>query len=470
VRRLVALAAVLVAGVALALGGSASRSAPREPRTSAIPAVMPAADARSTAWFCAAGPAALRTGRNGRERLAAVDELISIGNLADRPQNVRITVVADGRTVATRRVDVDARSVAGVRVRDLTNVRFPGTIVESFDGPIVVEQGYSAGSDTANTPCATDPSTRWYFPAGSTRQPGSQEWITLFNPFGDDAIVDFAFDTSAGRVTRGALSGLAVPRRSVLAIPLHDHVLREDWLATQIQVTSGRVFAAQALRSGGSSTLTLGAVAPARSWTLAGGRGSDTRQLTITNPGDVDAPVDISVITQGPRSVEPQSFTVARRSSVVRDLGDLHIPARVRYALVVRSAATAPIVVADLATWSTDAMRGAVSTVGSPVAAREWSFARSRFAGATTTISIANPGTRAATVSIRLVGGGRDEVMAGGDRIEVPAASQLTLRVQTSGADAAMVVSADVPVVVERATASGEGVTRTAGVPLPPER
>ena len=70
------------------------------------------------------------------------------------------------------------------------------------------------------------PPTDWYFAAGTTVK-GAQQYLVLFNPFGDDAIVDVSFLTDAGVQEPDDLQALVVPRRSRVTIPVQDAVPRQ---------------------------------------------------------------------------------------------------------------------------------------------------------------------------------------------------------------------------------------------------
>ena len=55
--------------------------------------------------------------------------------------------------------------------------------------------------------------------------------LVLFNPYGDDAIVDVTFLTDAGVQAPEAFQGLVVPRRSRVSLPIADEVRRQDHVA-----------------------------------------------------------------------------------------------------------------------------------------------------------------------------------------------------------------------------------------------
>ena len=80
------------------------------------------------------------------------------------------------------------------------------------------------GDDFAIEPCSRSAGPDWYFAAGTTVE-GSEQYLVLFNPFGDDAIVDVSFLTDTGVQEPDGLQALVVPRRSRITIPVQDSVL-----------------------------------------------------------------------------------------------------------------------------------------------------------------------------------------------------------------------------------------------------
>ena len=110
-------------------------------------------------------------------------------------------------------------------VSTIAAVPEPGVVVEIVGGQAIVSHEVVGQGDLAVEPCAADASTDWYFAAGTTVR-GSQQFLALFNPFGDDAIVDISFVTDTGVMEPDGTQGVVVPRRSRVSIPVHDSVER----------------------------------------------------------------------------------------------------------------------------------------------------------------------------------------------------------------------------------------------------
>ena len=96
-------------------------------------------------------------------------------------------------------------------------------------------------------PCATTAATDWYFAAGTTVR-GVTQWLVLENPFAADARVDVTLRTDAGLQELPSLTGLDVPGRSRVVIPIHDEAVRRGRVSrSQVHATVGRVVASQTI-------------------------------------------------------------------------------------------------------------------------------------------------------------------------------------------------------------------------------
>ena len=97
----------------------------------------------------------------------------------------------------SKHVRLEAHEQLEVPVSTITAAAEPGVVVEIVGGQAIVSHEVVGQGDLAVEPCARDASTDWYFANGTTVR-GAQQFIVLFNPFGDDAIVDVSFLTDGG--------------------------------------------------------------------------------------------------------------------------------------------------------------------------------------------------------------------------------------------------------------------------------
>ena len=123
------------------------------------------------------------------------DETVVITSLARTDVDATITVMPGGEDQpVSRTVPVDGASRNGAcrrRARDAGAGRDRRDRRRPGRGRTI-----RGGDDVAIEPCARD-RTDWYFASGTTVR-GTQQDLALFNPFGDDAIVDVAFLTDTG--------------------------------------------------------------------------------------------------------------------------------------------------------------------------------------------------------------------------------------------------------------------------------
>ena len=129
-----------------------------------------------------------------------------------------------------------------VRVADILATPEPGVLVETVGGRAAVSHQLEHGDDFAVEPCSRSAGPDWYFAAGTTVE-GSEHELALFNPFGDDAVVDVTFLTDTGAQEPDGLQAVVVPRRSRITIAVQDSVLRQLRVATHVHARVGRIVA-----------------------------------------------------------------------------------------------------------------------------------------------------------------------------------------------------------------------------------
>lgn len=407
---LLLLAAVLV--LAIALG---DRDTPLAESASSPggPSVTPD-DARSTAWFCAEGTS------NADGRAA---ETVLITNLATDEVAAEVTVFPGGEEEpATLDLTVDGRSTLAVPVADVLATPEPGVMVEVFGGDVLVEHQVRSGDDVAVGPCASEPGTEWYFASGTTSR-GAEQYLALFNPFGEDATVDIAFVTDTGFSEPERLQGLTVPRWSRVSVPVHDEVRRRALVGTAVSVRSGRVVAEQSLLLDGSDdaggrqgiAVSLGASAPARDWHFpwAGVPGEEGQGIAVANFDTTSGEVTVAVTLEGNATLPDQTVPVPPRTVVVIDLAG-RVPGEGDASLSVHATGDVDVVAEQLVVGND----GIATMLGATRAAERWAFSTRGRA-----VALVNPGADDLAVVLRGADGTeltRGDVAAG-QRLQIEA-------------------------------------------------
>ena len=312
--------------------------------------------------------------------------------------------------------------------------------------------------------CAPDASSTWYFAEGSS-DIGYEELILLYNPFHAEAVARVNLFTKKGIQSKANLSDIPVHENSTTAIEINKFVLDQPSLAASIEVTRGRVVAwrvlfvnADDVPSGVAST--LGADAPALDWYFPSGeigRGAAQR-ISILNPNDQEATVTVSLVTskgvvqpeklvelpvaaKSVRTIAPENYLKAEQAN----LG----PA----SAIVRSINGVGVVAERTLFYDRADLHGVAADVGAPAPGLAWALAPASTRPTGDVVTILNPGTTSAKVSITLlrVGGAPlapddlQEVRVGANgRIKLPIGHF------TKGAPMMAVVNATKPVVADR--------------------
>jgi hypothetical protein len=388
-RRIPVVVVLIALLVAAAVAGNRRVRAVAEVREPTLAASIPRAGVRSSAWYCSGGP----VGRG------ASGDQVTISNVSSHAVRVAIDVMVAAQETAEHFITVAASSTTTIQVASLSRAPSAAVVVQPLGDGVVVEQGYALNGDIAMAPCATQTSPGWYFAAG-TSVGGAQTWLSLLNPYAVDAVVDVEADSENGFRAPGSLQGLVVPHGSRIAVRIDQTVAEQRIVAVAVRARSGsRIVATQSVvqprRGGGASaSISLGALAPSRSWMFADNRSQTgaVQQLILSDPGGVDATARVSVTPDVATVIEPRIVRIPATSAVAVDFSSV-VPAGVTYTLVVQSAVP---VVAETRQTYVAGTTGLVTEVGSPSAATRWSFAGGPFAATG-------------------IGGGRRRVAAGYD-------------------------------------------------------
>ena len=404
----VALVAAIVAQQCESSGSSSSSAA-----TAASVALanvgVPAADVASSAWYCAAGTSTPD---------GAATETVVIASLAHTDIEATITVMPGGDAApATESKRLAPGEEVSVPVADVLATAEPGVVVETVGGPAAVSHVLEHGDDVAVESCTRRAATDWYFASGTTIE-GSQQDLLLFNPFGDDAIVDVSFVTDAGMQEPAGLQAFVVPRRSRVTIPVQDSVLRQTRVAAYVHARAGRVVAEQTqtfdnvtvdgvARNG--IALSAGATAPANVWRIPAGttRNGGRVQVALANFSGNDASVAVQAVVVGGQDAPAQTVLVPTQGVAVVDV-TARVPVASDFAVVATAKAVdgrrVPVVVELLASWPPgSSSAGLAGTIGSTVTARRW-VAPVPAVDAEVTLTVYNPGPDPVTAEVLAAG------------------------------------------------------------------
>ena len=434
----------------------------------AVPMAAPAS-ARSSAWYCSGA-----TANPG----GAADGTVVVANAGDRRLTAAVTVFPSQGESRTTTVPVGPSSRAAVRLADVASAPHASALVELDGGDAVVELATTGPLGDSVAACASAASDRWFFAEGRTTRDAT-ELLMLFNPFPEDAVVDFAFSSEEGQSTPQALTGLAVRGRSMTVVNVGEFVQRREGVATRISARTGRLVVHRLQTYDGSGgragvSVALGSAAEGDIWyfpeaVVGDGRGE---RFQVFNPSTDEAEVELA-LTLDSGEAEPLRVTVPRESRVTVDAANEgRIPKGVGHAVTVRATNGVGVVVERTIDAGPPANRTGVSIMpGGRMAALRWAAAAGQADDvAEEWLVVQNPGTAAATFSVTILVDGSGVMVPGLQDVEVTAGGRRAVRVvDTVKRPATPVrVTATAPVVVERDIyrSRGPGVAMAMAVPL----
>jgi len=397
----VALVAAVVAQQEESSGSGASGNG-----ASALPNVgVPGADAASSAWYCPAGTSTPD---------GPATETVVIASLARTDVEATITVMPGGdATPVTDTMRLAPGEQVRVPVADVLATAEPGVVVETVGGAAAVSHVLEHGDDVAMEACTRSAAADWYFASGTTVDE-SQHDLLLFNPFGDDAIVDVSFVTDTGEQEPSGLQALVVPRGSRITVPVQDSVLRQTRVATHVHARTGRLVAEQTqtfddVTVDGSArdgmALSAGATAPSSVWRIPAGstRDGGRVQLALANFSSDDSRVDVKAVLDGEGKLAAQTVRVPAQGVTMVDVTTrVPIDTDVAVSATVRAVdgRRVPVVAELLATWPpASSSTGLAGTLGSTVTATRW-VVTTPDVEAEATVTVFNPGPEPVTAEL----------------------------------------------------------------------
>lgn len=467
----VVIAAIAVAAVAQQRASSSDGAATAPGASSGVGVASSAAV--SSAWYCAEGTSV----PDGR-----ADETVIVASLAATNVDATVTVMPGGDTKpVSRTLRLAPGEETSVRVADILATPEPGVVVETTGGRAAVSHRLDHGDDVAVEPCTRAAGPDWYFSAGTT-VPGSEHDLALFNPFGEDAIVDVSFLTDTGPQEPDALQAVVVARHSRVTIAVQDSVLRQARVATQIHARVGRIVAEHTQIFDGTVpdtgptrrgiAVSLGATAPVASWRIPSGttRNGGAASLALANFGASEAKVEVHVVLVSDQKLAPQSVTIPARSVAAVDV-TTRVPLGTDYAITATAVDAAghpaPVVAEVLTSWApSSATPGVASTLGSTVAARRWVVPEPDV-DADGFVTVYNPGPDPVTATLlpsdfvdRRVGPKSEPELA-----IAPGRAQVVKLALLGSTPLPAVVTANHPIVVGLTLLGPAGASLSAGIP-----
>ncbi|MGP8207242.1 MAG: DUF5719 family protein [Acidimicrobiales bacterium] len=427
--------------------------------------------ALSSSWYCAGGSTA--------GGAAPGDLLVDNGG----PGAVKATVRLVSSSGSARQLDLSLASgsyqVLPERLAT-TGGRagaWVGALVTLYGGMASVNEVVSTPEGSVSQPCASSPSSQWYFPDGATLRNASDD-ISLLDPYPVAAVVDLSFTTELGQEEPDAFRGVVVPARGLTVLDLGNHLRRRSQIAVTVTARSGGIVAfetelvtkppARAPRLGTPGALdpvlpqagpglTLGAGQTSTSWWWPeGADGSGfTERYVVYNPGGNTAELTLSLVAAGSGAGlgSSQQLTVGPYgTSVVTVNGQPWALPGIAYAVHLQGTNGVPVVAARSVTAGSPSLyRGVGSLLGEAVPADQWLVApNAQVLEPRIWLEVLDPGSRPAVVSVESVSAGKRQPLAGLASLVVAPGQHDEEQLSGADTDQVLIVSSSQPVLVEK--------------------
>jgi hypothetical protein len=514
---------VVIAVLGLLVGGglidrrSAAQTRAAGPEIRPMPVAAPLGAISST-WFCG--------GALGQPAKVA-DGQIVIANTLDRPLHGTVTFVTsdtgsfgsppagpstttaggigpgDTEAASSARlvtdVTVGARDRLVVAETAAGKAAFVGATVDLDGGGAAVQQIITGAEGVSSTACASIGSDRWYFADGTTQE-HSNLYLTLVDPYSEDAIVDLSFSTEQGPEAPADFQGIVIGAGSAVGIDVGTHLRQRARVATTVTARAGRVIAFKtqvvppalagqvpAATPSTSSAVTdaspprppglslvLGSPSTGTSWFWPQGLITNglTERYRIYNPGDTPADVVLTVaLDEG--SADPFKLTVGPHSvATVTTNNESRIQKGVGRSAILRSGNGVGVVAErTMDAVSPSVAIGLTDTLGSRLSSNSWLLpAGVADASFNASVIIQNPGLHPAGLSILGLQKGQAVTLQGLSSLSIPPGGRLVVSLNDHSPtfNEALLVKASTDVVVERdeSRVKGIGLDATMGVPV----
>ena len=217
----------------------------------------------------------------------------------------RVTLGLLGQDQTDVTVDRQGRGATLDRATAPVLLQADGTMAPTAVGAVLSRStdGTEAGLQAA--PCLVASTSAWL--PGLASGASDRTELVLSNPDDATATVDLSFYGRNGRLAVPGSPGVDVPARSSRSVSLSGLIDAEGPLTASVQATTGRVaVAARRVRTAGDQPAgadwVVPATAPATTVVVPAVPGdAGTRELVVTNPGELRTTVSVSVLgLQGP--------------------------------------------------------------------------------------------------------------------------------------------------------------------------
>jgi len=238
-----------------------------------------------------------------RSRAGVADVAQALAPPSTSTGTVKATVLAGQKSkVSTLHVAPTALIPSVAKVRNTIELSAAGSVAATLVGDQVTETPTGRARSLSGVRCDS-PGTDWWF-VGADGRVGFTDVLTLANPSPTPAEVAISMWGEKGALVNSRLEALRVRPQSTMRIPISSAAPDAPTVSLHVHATSGSVTASlldnrsSALQSNGGDFIPA-TTAPARTAVVPGfAPGKGPRYLIVTAPDQVDATVDLRLVTK----------------------------------------------------------------------------------------------------------------------------------------------------------------------------
>ncbi len=203
-------------------------------------------------------------------------------------------------------------------------LRYPETVTPTVQsgavafvasgGGTVAELEVSGQAGSTVSPCNSSPSANWVV-LGANTQSGSASGISIFNPFGQDAVIDVSLSSPSSRFNPAALRGLVIASNSYRKIDLTKYFPGLGHVSVMVTTRIGRVVVGGIVQRNDKGDTGLAAMATfpasASQWRFPIGElsSNQSQDILIFNPNAYEVSVNLNFSYLDLQAVPPSSST-----------------------------------------------------------------------------------------------------------------------------------------------------------------
>ena len=254
----------------------------------------------TSTWYCPTAHS-----RELPEAGVGAEVELVLTNTAAEPTKASIYLVSPTSPQRLVQLEVPGLASRSLQVGDHTADELVSALVEAPAAGIVATRRVRSPYGSEASPCSSVVADEWYVVSADT-QADATSHLVVYNPLPIDAVIDlsFASELEVGPYTPRELGGLVVPAASSLSIDIGEHVRRRDVVSATLRARLGRVvvdhiqvFEGVSGRVGFSAHLASATIATSWYHPIARLGPTETASVVVSNPTDVVADVEVSVVT-----------------------------------------------------------------------------------------------------------------------------------------------------------------------------